>query len=50
MVCPITSAWELKAAMPAADLRIVPDGGHSLKDPGIAAGLIQATDDFKSLF
>jgi proline iminopeptidase len=50
MVCPITSAWELKAAMPAADLRIVPDGGHSIKDAGIAAGLIQATNDFKGLF
>lgn len=50
MVCPITSAWELKVAMPAADLRIVPDGGHSIKDVGIAAGLVQATEDFKGLF
>ncbi len=50
MVCPIRSAWDLKQAMPAADLRIVPDGGHSIKDLGIAAGLVQATEDFKLLF
>ncbi len=50
MVCPIRSAWDLKKAMPAADLRIVPDGGHSVRDPGIAGGLVQATEDFKRLF
>ena len=49
MVCPIRSAWDLKLALPAADLRIVPDGGHSIKDPGIAAGLVQATEEFKRL-
>lgn len=50
MVCPIRSAWDLKTVLPAADLRIVPDGGHSIKDFGIAAGLIQATQEFKGLF
>jgi len=50
MVCPIRSAWDLKQAMPAAELCIVPDGGHSVKDLGIAAGLVQATEDFKRLF
>jgi proline iminopeptidase len=50
MVCPIRSAWDLKTVMPAADLRIVPDGGHSVKDPSIAAGLVQATEDYKKLF
>jgi proline iminopeptidase len=50
MVCPITSAWDLKCAMPAADLHVVPDGGHSVKDPGIASGLVEATEDFKKLF
>lgn len=50
MVCPLRSAWDLKRAMPAADLRIVPDGGHSVKDPSIAAALVQATEDFKRLF
>ncbi len=50
MVCPIRSAWDLKKVMPDADLRIVPDGGHSVRDPGIAAGLVQATEDFKKLW
>ena len=50
MVCPICSAWDLKQAMPNADLRIVPDGGHSIKDPNIASGLVQATEDFKTVF
>lgn len=50
MVCPACSAWDLKKAMPDADLRIIPDGGHSVKDPSIAAGLVQASEDFKSVF
>ena len=50
MVCPIRSAWDFKKAMPAADLRIIPDGGHSVHEPGIAAGLVQATEDFKRLY
>jgi len=50
MVCPIRSAWELKRAMPHAGLHIVPDGGHSIRDQGIAAGLLEATQDFKNLF
>jgi proline iminopeptidase len=50
MVCPIRSAWDLKKAVPSIDLRIVPDGGHSIKDPGITSELIQATEDFKALF
>jgi hypothetical protein len=31
MVCPIKTAWELHTAWPEADLRIVPDAGHSTK-------------------
>ncbi len=50
VVCPMTSAWDLKKAMPAADLRIVPDAGHSSFDPGIARELVQATDDYRALF
>ncbi|HEY9089543.1 MAG TPA: prolyl aminopeptidase [Anaerolineaceae bacterium] len=50
IVCPIRSAWDLKKVMPAADLRIVPDAGHSSFEPGIARELVQATEDFKRLF
>lgn len=50
MVCPMNSAWDLKKAMPSAELRMIPDGGHSVRDPSIAAALVQATEDFKGLF
>lgn len=50
MVCPMQSAWELSKAMPAADLRIVPDAGHSAMEPGIIKELVTATEDFKKLF
>jgi proline iminopeptidase len=50
MVCPIRSAWDLKKVMPAADLRLVADGGHSVREAGVAARLVQATEDFKSRF
>lgn len=50
IVCPIRSAWDLKKVMPAADLRIVPDAGHSSFEPGIARELVQATQDFQHLF
>lgn len=50
VVCPMVSAWELKKALPAADLRIVPDAGHSISEPGIMRELLQATEDFKTLY
>jgi len=50
MCCPMTTAWEVSQALPQADLHIIPDAGHSAFEPGIASGLVQATDDFKKLF
>jgi proline iminopeptidase len=50
VICPMRNAWELKKAMPGAELRIVPDAGHSAMEPGIVHELIQATEDFKKLF
>jgi proline iminopeptidase len=46
VVCPVRSAWDLKKAWPEADLRIVPDAGHSAFEPGITRELILATDRF----
>ena len=46
IVCPITSAWDLHRAWPAADLQIVPDAGHSITEPGIIDRLVTATDNF----
>jgi proline iminopeptidase len=46
VVCPARSAWDLHKAWPEADLRIVPDAGHSAFEPGIARELVKATDRF----
>ena len=45
-VCtPTRSAWDLKQALPQADLRII-QSGHYSQNPAIAAALVQATDEF----
>jgi proline iminopeptidase len=49
LVCPLRSAWDLKRAWPAADLRIVPDAGHSAFEPGNTAALVEAMDAFRAL-
>ena len=48
VVCPARSAWELHRAWPEAELKIVPDAGHSATEPGIVSALVEATDKFKS--
>lgn len=47
VVCPMESAWELRRAWPEAELRIVPDAGHSASEPGIVHELVSATDRFR---
>ena len=49
VVCPMTSAWDLKKAFPEAELVIVPDAGHSAQEPGIISGLVTATNKFREL-
>lgn len=44
LICPMRSAWELSRAWPGADLRVIPDAGHSAFEPGIGAALVEATD------
>ena len=46
VVCPLRSAWDLHRAWPEAELRIVPDAGHSAFEPGIVHELISVTDQF----
>ncbi|HEV2883505.1 MAG TPA: prolyl aminopeptidase [Pyrinomonadaceae bacterium] len=46
VVCPMTSAWDLHRAWPEAELRIIPDAGHSISEPGIIDALVDATDKF----
>ncbi len=48
VVCPAESAWALHRAFPEADLRIVPDAGHSAFEPGNLHELILATDRFRA--
>ncbi len=46
VVCPMRSAWDLHRAWPQAQLRIVPDAGHSAFERGNLRELISATDQF----
>jgi len=47
VVCPIQSAWDLHLAWPEADLRIVPDAGHSAFEVGNTHELVIATDKYR---
>ena len=47
VVCPMESAWALCRAFPEADLRVVPDAGHSALEPGTVHELVEATDRFR---
>jgi proline iminopeptidase len=44
-VCPVKNAWQLHQAWPRAELRIIPDAGHSALEPGIVDALVRATVD-----
>ena len=45
MVCPLSGAWSLQQALPASNLRIVRDAGHSDREAGIIDALIHASQD-----
>lgn len=49
VVCPMASAWELHRRWPRSRLVVVPDAGHSVKEPGITTALLDATDAFADL-
>jgi proline iminopeptidase len=46
VVTPVRIAFDLKRAWPEADLRVVPDSGHAMTEPGIVHELIAATRMF----
>ena len=50
LICPVRNAFELHERLPHAEIRIVPDAGHASLEPGISRELVQATQNFKSLF
>lgn len=45
LVTPLASAWELHQAIPASNLRIVRDAGHSDRESGIIDALIYASKE-----
>ncbi|HJV53706.1 MAG TPA: prolyl aminopeptidase [Noviherbaspirillum sp.] len=47
VVCPPLSALRLHEAWPEAKFHVVPDAGHSGYEPGIAAALVAATEQFR---
>ena len=47
VVCPPLSACRLKDAWPQAAFHMIEDAGHAAFEPGIAAALVAATDQFK---
>ncbi|KAF8968121.1 Alpha/Beta hydrolase protein [Flammula alnicola] len=49
VVCPATTAYALKKVFPELTLHIVPDAGHSSREPGIAKLLVEATDSLADL-
>jgi proline iminopeptidase len=49
VVCPMTTAWALHRAWPEAELKVIPDAGHSALEPGISSALIEATDRFREM-
>lgn len=50
VVCPVEQAVALHRVWPQAELRIVPDAGHSAAEPGIARELVAATDALAGRF
>ncbi|KAM5538507.1 hypothetical protein V8D89_007840 [Ganoderma adspersum] len=49
VVCPATTAFALKKIWPELTLHIVPDAGHSSREPGTSKLLVKATDGFARL-
>lgn len=46
VITPVQNAWDLKKAWPEVDLRIVPEAGHAVSEPGIMHELVSATRRF----
>lgn len=46
--CQATTAWALKRVWPEVTLYIIPDAGHSSREPGIEKKLVEAADTMVS--
>lgn len=49
MVCPIRSSWQLHKAWPGSTLHVIPNAGHTVREPGTELQLVRAADAFRSL-
>ncbi len=49
VVCPAKTAWDLHRAWPEAEFHMMHDCGHSAKEKGITAKLVEAADKFMTL-
>ena len=49
VVCPVKQAFDLHAAWPQAELKVIADAGHAASEPGITDALLEATDRFGAL-
>jgi proline iminopeptidase len=49
VVCPMKTAWDLHQRWGSSELIVVPDAGHSTKEPGVASELVKACDRFAAL-
>jgi proline iminopeptidase len=47
VVCPPLAAYRLHRAWPGSTLRMVSDAGHAAMEPGTAAALVEATEQFR---
>jgi len=46
VICPMTTAYDLKEKFPESELIIVPEAGHSAFEPNIITELVKATNKF----
>ncbi|MGH1418006.1 MAG: prolyl aminopeptidase [Hyphomicrobiaceae bacterium] len=46
VITPMQNAVDLEAVWPAAELRVVPDAGHAVSEPGVVHELVRATQAF----
>lgn len=49
IICPPISAYRLHQAWPQAKFHMIKDAGHAAMEPGIAAELVRATEQFKTV-
>ncbi|EPT05532.1 hypothetical protein FOMPIDRAFT_1021343 [Fomitopsis schrenkii] len=50
VICPARTAYDLKKVWPEVTLHVVPDAGHSAREPGTSKLLVEATDKFADLW